>query len=310
MRFSIITPCYNSVKLIDRTMNSLANQKFKDFEVLLIEDGSDKPVRSNILQEYGLKGRYVYKTENSTGGGARNVGLQLAKGEYVLFLASDDELYDKNTLQTWNDFLTGQDVVTSYLLECGTGYTTKRDTRGMVSDAGTAYKREAIKGIPFPELPQMQDIGFNTLVFSTTTDVHKMEAVTYRYNVFAEERKDRRDYKLSAVSIVPKCNQFVFEYLYKHGKVNEAYTKSCKMLSYMFYYYYGFKDRMTDEDTKEFWDAIRAWEKCTCTIRTIRTNSEFKVWFEKCMLPNKTSAEGYTKYKGEYPPIEEFMDLI
>jgi glycosyltransferase involved in cell wall biosynthesis len=88
---SIIIPIYNTQKYISKCLDALIAQTFKDIEILCIDDGStDNSL--NILQEYEKKdGRIkVFTQENSGPATARNVGLQNAKGKYIMFCDSDD----------------------------------------------------------------------------------------------------------------------------------------------------------------------------------------------------------------------------
>ncbi|MGV3026914.1 bifunctional glycosyltransferase/CDP-glycerol:glycerophosphate glycerophosphotransferase [Clostridium thermobutyricum] len=92
-KISIIIPVYNVEEYLKETFESLINQDMKDFEVILIDDGSTD--RSfDILKEYSNKYEYikVYKQNNSGPSKARNKGLSLAKGEYIIFMDSDDIL--------------------------------------------------------------------------------------------------------------------------------------------------------------------------------------------------------------------------
>lgn len=89
---SIIIPVYNGEKTIERTLLSCIKQNHKDIEVLVIDDGSTDKT-AEIVKRYLFDERikYFYQ-ENSERSAARNHGLRLAKGTYVQFLDSDDEI--------------------------------------------------------------------------------------------------------------------------------------------------------------------------------------------------------------------------
>ena len=90
-KISVIIPIYNSENFIKECLNSLINQSFKNFEIIGINDGStDNSLK--ILKEFEEKDERIYlKTQNNLGAGiARNVGMKMAKGEYLIFLDSDD----------------------------------------------------------------------------------------------------------------------------------------------------------------------------------------------------------------------------
>lgn len=92
---SIITPVFNVERCIHKTINSIINQSSKDFELLLIDDGS-KDRSIEIARDLLEKSEINYKIitqENSGVSAARNRGIHEAVGEYVCFLDSDDYIH-------------------------------------------------------------------------------------------------------------------------------------------------------------------------------------------------------------------------
>lgn len=91
MRYSIIIPIFNSEKTLPRCLDSLTSQLRNDIEVLLIDDGSsDDSFR--FCKAYAQEYPQLFPIHQKNGGvsSARNRGLDLAKGEYILFVDSDD----------------------------------------------------------------------------------------------------------------------------------------------------------------------------------------------------------------------------
>ena len=90
-KISIIVPVYNAEKYLNRCVDSILSQTFKDFEILLIDDGS-KDKSGAICDEYAKKDNRVrvFHKENGGVSSARNVGLDEAKGKYISFVDSDD----------------------------------------------------------------------------------------------------------------------------------------------------------------------------------------------------------------------------
>lgn len=95
---SVIIAAYNCDKYINQCIDSLLNQSFKNFEIIVVDDGSTDRTYS-ILNEYKTKNKnlYIYRQKNKYAGVARNNGLSRAKGEYVLFLDADD-FFEPNML--------------------------------------------------------------------------------------------------------------------------------------------------------------------------------------------------------------------
>lgn len=94
MRYSIIIPVYNRPDEVDELLQSLASQHFKDFEVIVVEDGSSIPCRE-VVDKYqnSLLVKY-YQKNNSGPGQTRNYGAEQSLGEYLIILDSDCILPD------------------------------------------------------------------------------------------------------------------------------------------------------------------------------------------------------------------------
>ena len=98
-KISVIIPIYNCEKYIKECLSSLIEQTFKNFEIICINDGStDNTLK--ILKEFKkLDNRIFIFNQNNTGPGiARNVGMNKSKGEYLIFLDSDD-IFKKTMLE-------------------------------------------------------------------------------------------------------------------------------------------------------------------------------------------------------------------
>ncbi|MBB6460747.1 glycosyltransferase family 2 protein [Flammeovirga kamogawensis] len=90
--FSIIIPTYNRANFIKKTIQSVTNQTYTNFEIVVVDDGSTDNTEEIIhtIQDHRLQ---YYKKRNAERGAARNYGAKIAKGEYIYFLDSDDLLY-------------------------------------------------------------------------------------------------------------------------------------------------------------------------------------------------------------------------
>lgn len=97
---SIIVPVYNADKYLHRCVDSILSQTFSDFEILLINDGSIDGTRI-ICDEYALSDSRirVFHKQNAGVSSARNLGLDQAQGEYVMFMDSDDYWYVNTALE-------------------------------------------------------------------------------------------------------------------------------------------------------------------------------------------------------------------
>ncbi len=93
--FSVIVPVYNKGRVLRETLNSIRNQSFKDFECIIIDDGSTDD-SYDISMEYCKRGEnfFISKYENAGVGTARNRGIEQAKGQYIVFVDADDIIED------------------------------------------------------------------------------------------------------------------------------------------------------------------------------------------------------------------------
>ena len=91
-KVSIIVPCYNVEKYLDRCLGSIVNQTLNDIEIILVDDCSPDQV-PRMCDEWSKRDsrvKVIHKEKNEGLGLARNTGLEVATGEYVAFVDSDD----------------------------------------------------------------------------------------------------------------------------------------------------------------------------------------------------------------------------
>ena len=107
---SIITPVYNSEKYLARCIESVLSQKdFTDFEFICVDDGSKDKSRQ-ILDTYGNDSRLIIlEQENSGAGTARNNAINIAKGDYIMFLDSDDIISSGQNVKKAYDYASKKD---------------------------------------------------------------------------------------------------------------------------------------------------------------------------------------------------------
>ena len=89
MKYSIIVPVYNRPDEVDEMLQSLCEQTVKDFEVIIVEDGSINPCKDVCSKYAGILSLHYYAKENSGPGQSRNYGAERANGKYVIILDSD-----------------------------------------------------------------------------------------------------------------------------------------------------------------------------------------------------------------------------
>jgi len=151
MRLSIIIPYYNTEKYTDELLNVLERQITKDCEIILIDDGSDEPYEP--YQDFVR----VFRQPNKGVSVARNKGLKEAKGEYIVFIDSDDLVTEDYIEQIFKAIETNPDTV--YISWRSLDYRQGKIIQSETDEFNPynrcvwnrVFKREYIKGLSFPE---------------------------------------------------------------------------------------------------------------------------------------------------------------
>lgn len=108
---SIITPCYNAEKYLRETIESVLGQSYRNWEMILVDDGS-KDKTSEIIKEYSdIDSRIKYYYQNNSGSAsARNYGLNNARGRYIALLDADD-VWESSFLQEQLHFMKEKEAI-------------------------------------------------------------------------------------------------------------------------------------------------------------------------------------------------------
>jgi glycosyltransferase involved in cell wall biosynthesis len=89
---SVIIPCFNQGEFLDETLDSLKNIDKNKYELIIVDDGSNDPVTLAKFRELESGGYSIHHQKNKGLGAARNMGIRLAKGNYILPLDSDNKI--------------------------------------------------------------------------------------------------------------------------------------------------------------------------------------------------------------------------
>lgn len=211
MEISVIVPVYNCEKYLPKCINSILNQTFDDFELILINNGSVDD-SAKICVEYKEKDhrvQYMLRENAGNAGAPRNTGLDAARGNYVIFVDADDYL-EPNALEILYKEMISMDydmVIAGYhnfsdegINEVDTSFVPEEwvtETEVRKYFAGTfpngevgylwnkIYKRDIIEHfqIRFPSTPRLQDGFFNVEYFSHMTKCKRIEEMTYHYRL-------------------------------------------------------------------------------------------------------------------------------
>jgi glycosyltransferase involved in cell wall biosynthesis len=203
--FSVIIPAYNVGPYIEQCVDSVLEQTFKDLEIIIIDDASMDET-SSICDNYAEiereRVRVVHLVKNAGPAGARNRGLELAKGAYILFLDSDDWFTDGNFLTDAHELIAStkaEMILFGYVV-----YSNKRQGVIKVCDStflgGEVQKVERV----IPDLVKsgkMTTAAWLRLVVRSLVDTEKGE-------IFNEELRNSEDLEW-IFRVLMKCKTVV-----------------------------------------------------------------------------------------------------
>lgn len=208
-KISIIIPVYNVEEYLEQTIESILNQTLKDFELILIDDGSTDSSQ-DILKRYSDeydKIKVIYQ-KNSGPSRARNRGIEAASGEYITFADSDDilpynslELRYNAAIEHNADLVIGATykfnskrkwpLKTHFVGEGKKDIRNNKEILWTVGPWNKIYKAEVIKDLKFPEgLKYAEDQVFVIQAYLNAKNIYAIDDVIYYYRMRDAESED------------------------------------------------------------------------------------------------------------------------
>lgn len=170
-KISVIIPVYNAEKYLKECLDSVLNQSFKDFEVLIINDGSKDNSRA-ICDEYAAKDTRikVFHKENGGVSSARNLGIDNALGEWICFVDSDDYVEKEYVSSLLADASDEISLVVHGLIKFGSGTDKELNLGNDIVSANNhqilfQIKRIQNFGYPFSKLFKREIIVAHQILF-------------------------------------------------------------------------------------------------------------------------------------------------
>ena len=276
-KVSIIIPVYGVENYLPHCLDSIAEQSFTDYEVLLVDDCS-KDNSGRICDAYSEKDsrfRVIHKTQNGGPSRARQEGLSAASGEWIWFMDSDDWLAPEALRVLSEEFRDDLDMLVFGMILCHEnleGKTVWEET--VLPDAARAADRKEIgnllvaldshrsfpylwnklyradllkdSGAAFPDLRIMEDFFYNVEVFKKARGIAVIPQPLYRY------RKPARE------TLVSAYNPHFFELCKKRNEAEKAYIREM--------------DVWTEENLQKL-DRIHLNHLISCMIKNTAKNS-------------------------------------
>lgn len=228
IRFSIIVPIYNREKTLCRCVESLMNQTYKEIEIILIDDGSEDK-SFDICKRFALKDKRVIPVHIEKCGvsSARNIGVSISKGEYIIFVDSDDyaELDMCEVFNKIIDVCTPDIIIGDYYLHCRnhkkkvsiSAHCPNQEYSGkefLIKAISCRFFKAAVWGNAYNK----ESLG-DVLAFDERLSVHEDMDITFRL--------------LSKAVKVSICNRAVYNYLLTDESLMYTANSQCKKHSDM-----------------------------------------------------------------------------
>lgn len=240
IKISIILPVFNEEKYIQTTLDSIINQNFNDFEVIVIDDGSTDNTLKIVEEKFensSISHKIIHQ-ENKGVSSARNKGISLASGDYIVFLDGDDYILTNHLSQLYNpdhDFSLIQLV--------------KKQNDNLTNPH--FYKCEEITTKDFIKLELEMKIPFNFVQLSYKTDIIKKHDLKFREDVNYGEDTDFAIKALSYGNSIKISNEITYYYLqHEESLINTSKLKRFDYIPVLEDLAQFFKERNQDDLTE------------------------------------------------------------
>lgn len=179
-KFSMILPMHNCEKFARRMLDSIAAQDFKDYELICVCDACEDD-SAGLARSYGAR---VEEVDFHRAGLSRNRGLELAKGEWVLFADDDDWLLHEYVFSRIAGMAgkNGEDILAMSFIWKGQGYTRNTPTVIWPAVWNKAWRREFIGDTRFSEKKYGDDADFTNAMLAKNPKIMFWDFPIYYYD--------------------------------------------------------------------------------------------------------------------------------
>ena len=244
IKISVVIPIYRVEQYLERCVESVLNQTFRNLEIILVNDGSPDacPAMCDEFQKKDTRIKVIHK-ENGGLASARNAGMRIATGKYLFFLDSDDWL-ELDGLEMLSRVAEEQKVDFVRYRAIRTGWPgMEENVACMVEPIRELregyYSREQIVAEVYPRLLVTPKLTMGAIV-GAWGSLYRLEFLKENYLEFYEEVKFSEDLVFSA-NVVRSANSFyfidepgVYHYFYNENSISKSFRvgrwESCKSL--------------------------------------------------------------------------------
>ena len=183
MRFSVIVPAHNSAPFIDKGLQSIQQQTFKDYELIVVCDSCTDSTEK-IASHYTDK---VLRVNNENPGFTRNAGLDIAKGDYILFMDSDDWWLHEYVFKQLDEKIqeTNPDIIAFSFIFRLWMYAKPKGIKGenyWGAVWNKCWKRDIIGNVRFPDRLIGEDKVFMNQIMAKNPKIVDWDMPMYYYN--------------------------------------------------------------------------------------------------------------------------------
>ena len=175
MRFSIIIPAYNSSGYIRKALESIRSQVFTDYELIVVCDSCTDNTEE-IAKEYGAR---TFAVDYHCDGLTRNVGIDNARGDWILFMDDDDWWLHEYVLSIIDQLLGDYDVLRFSFIWKGVGYA---KCGPYIAVWNKCWRRSFIGDTRFPGRLYWSDVNFNEAMMLKSPRIVDVDTPLYYYN--------------------------------------------------------------------------------------------------------------------------------
>ena len=183
MKFSIIIPAHNSEQYIRKALDSIESQVYTDYECIVVCDACTDKTES-VVRSYGFRTQVVnYNNDGLT----RNMGMDLARGDWVLFMDDDDWWLHEYVLTQLADKIDQNpdiDIIAFSFIFRGWKYADPKGNEGnrWIAVWNKCWKRSIIRDVRFPNIYSTSDVDFHFGVMKKNPKILDWDMPMYYYN--------------------------------------------------------------------------------------------------------------------------------
>ncbi len=311
MKISIIIPVYNAKKYINECLESILNELDQNIEILLLDDGSTDG-SYELIKSYESENVHIFHHENHGVSYTRNRGIRESKGDYLLFVDSDDilcsdwkrsvisSINNEDVIYFSNQFKTNN-IEKKNILENIFSVKSTIELGNMSSPCSKLYKKDFIisNNIFFNEnIINGEDALFNLQVILATNSFNHVKKSIYKYRIYASSSTHKYNERFfdSNIEFLNITEKILKSYNIKKNEVERYISRSVVYSAYLYIYListirnkqkekYAIR-KLKQDSIKKYFRKIFYSSDCSVQANIIYICIKFKLYFIALLLMN------------------------